>query len=67
MRTVRTKYAKTESASRKEIESQAQIFNDNELLNEFISSINAIYIILNEYRQIVFMNKRAFEFMHLYV
>ena len=65
MRTVRTKYAKAERASRKEIENQAQLFIDNELLNEFIGSINTLYIILNEYRQIVFMNKRALEFIGL--
>jgi len=62
VRTVRTKYAKAERASSKEIERQAQLFHDNELLNEFLGSINAIYFILNEYRQIVFMNKRALEF-----
>lgn len=65
MRTVQTKYAKAERASKKEIEIQAQIFHDNEILNEFVGSINAIYIILNEYRQILFMNKRALEFAGL--
>ena len=61
----KTKFAPAERASREELEKQVAIFRDNAILNEFLNKIPAVFLILNKYRQIVYMNNGALEFTGL--
>ncbi len=60
-----TKFAPAERANREEIERQIAIFRDNAILNEFLNRVPSVFLILNKYRQIVYMNNGALEFTGL--
>ena len=60
-----TKFAPAERANREEIERQIAIFRDNAILNEFLNKVPSVFLILNRYRQIVYMNNSALEFTGL--
>ena len=60
-----TKYAPAERLSNEEVEYQIYDFKKNEVLNKFLSKIPAAFLIVNKYRQLVFMNKGALEFTGL--
>ncbi|TFG01372.1 MAG: histidine kinase, partial [Promethearchaeota archaeon] len=60
-----TKYAPAERLSNEEVEYQIEDFKKNEILKKFLSKIPAIFLVVNKYRQIVFMNKGALEFTGL--
>jgi len=60
-----TKFAPAERANREEIERQIAIFRDNAILNEFLNKVPSVFLILNKYRQIVYMNNGALEFTGL--
>lgn len=60
-----TKYAPAERLSDAEMMRQIKIFENNETMNKFLSKIPAIFIIVNKYRQIVYMNKGALNFTGL--
>ncbi len=60
-----TKYTPAERLSEEEVKRQVMIFDHNETLNEFLGRIPAIFIIVNKYRQVVYMNKGALEFTGL--
>lgn len=60
-----TKFAPAERINLHEIERQAKLFQYNELLNKFLGRIPAIFLIVNNYRQIVYVNKGALEFTGL--
>ncbi len=60
-----TKYAPAKRASEKVVMQQIELFKEDEVLKTFLSSIPAIFIILNEYRQVVYMNNGALEFSDL--
>jgi signal transduction histidine kinase len=62
---MKTKFAPPERASNEEITQQARYFENNDTLNQFLSRIPAIFIILNKYRQVVYMNEGALEFSGL--
>ncbi|MFX1297511.1 MAG: sensor histidine kinase [Promethearchaeota archaeon] len=62
---LRTKFAPAERASIEEIKRQIAIFENNEVLNQFLSKIPAVFLIVNKYRQVVYMNKGALEFTGL--
>ncbi|MFX0071261.1 MAG: histidine kinase, partial [Candidatus Hermodarchaeota archaeon] len=57
-----TKYAPAERANEEEVKRQIEIFKSNNVLNKFLSRIPAVFLIVNEYRQIVYMNKGALDF-----
>jgi len=59
---MKTKFASPERAPEDIIEQQAEIFQDNEILNNFLSKIPAVFLIVNNYRQIVYMNRGALDF-----
>jgi signal transduction histidine kinase len=59
---VPTKFAPAERSSLKQLEHQVVLFRDNEILNTFLEKIPATFLIVNENRQIVYMNKGAIEF-----
>ncbi len=60
-----TKFAPAERANREELERQIAIFRDNAILNEFLNRVPSVFLILNKYRQIVYMNNGALEFTGL--
>lgn len=60
-----TKFAPAERANREEIERQIAIFRDNAILNEFLNKVPTVFLILNKYRQIVYMNNGALDFTGL--
>ena len=62
---LKTKFAPAERASREELERQIAFFRDNKTLNEFLNKIPAVFLIVNKYRQIVYMNKGSLEFAGL--
>ena len=41
------------------------IFKNNEVLNQFLGKIPAVFLIVNKYRQVIYMNKGALEFTGL--
>ncbi|MFX0102412.1 MAG: sensor histidine kinase [Candidatus Hodarchaeota archaeon] len=57
-----TKFAPAERASKEEIKRQAEIFEENNVLNEFLEKIPVVFVILNKFRQIVFLSKGAKDF-----
>lgn len=60
-----TKFAPPERASISEVQRQMKIFRENDMLEKFLGKIPAIFIIVNNYRQVVYMNKGALEFTRL--
>jgi signal transduction histidine kinase len=65
LKKLKTKYAPAERLSNEEVKHQIKIFKDNDVLNKFLSKIPAIFLVVNKYRQIVYMNKGALEFTGL--
>lgn len=61
----KTKFAPSERANREELEKQIAIFRDNTILNDFLNKVPAVFLIVNKYRQIVYMNNGALEFTGL--
>ena len=64
-RQLSTKYAPAERLPNENLRHQVKVFKRNDVLNEFLSKIPAIFLIVNKYRQIIFMNKGALEFTGL--
>lgn len=62
---LKTKFAPAERANRDELEKQIAIFRDNAILNEFLNKVPSVFLIVNKYRQIVYMNNGALEFTGL--
>jgi nitrogen fixation/metabolism regulation signal transduction histidine kinase len=60
-----TKYAPAERVSRVKLKQQSKYFENNDVLNEFLTNVPAIFIIINECRQIVYLNNGALEFSGL--
>ncbi len=60
-----TKFAHAERTSNEVIKLQKAIFNNNEILNKFLGKIPAVFFIVNDCRQIVYMNEGALEFTGL--
>lgn len=60
-----TKYAPAERTNRVKLKQQSKYFENNDVLNEFLTNIPAIFIIINECRQIVYLNNGALEFSGL--
>jgi signal transduction histidine kinase len=60
-----TEFAPAERASDQEIRTQAQYFDDLALLRKFFDAIPNIFLILNEYRQIIFANRALLELLDL--
>lgn len=60
-----TKFAPAERESREELERKIAIFRDNAILNEFLNKVPIVFLIVNKYRQIVYMNNGALEFTGL--
>lgn len=62
---MQTKFAPAERASRATLLRQATLFQDNEVLHRFLGKIHAVFLVLNQQRQIVYMNSGALEFAEL--
>jgi len=60
-----TKYAPAERATREELEHQISHFQKSDIMTELLGKIPTIFIIINKYRQIVYMNPGALEFTGL--
>ena len=60
-----TKFAPAERLSESEIKPQIELFNNEEILNNFLSKIPAVFLIVNECRQIVYLNEGAIQFTGL--
>ena len=60
-----TKYAPAERATKEEIDLQVDMFKNYQVLEKFLGKIPAVFIIVNKYRQIVYMNSGALEFTGL--
>ncbi|MBY9006531.1 MAG: HAMP domain-containing histidine kinase, partial [Candidatus Lokiarchaeota archaeon] len=58
----KSNYILFKRASKEDILDQSELFKNNEILNLFLNKIPSISFIINEYRQIVYMNKYALEF-----
>jgi nitrogen fixation/metabolism regulation signal transduction histidine kinase len=58
-----TKYASAERATREELERQISLFQKSDIMTELLGKISAVIIVINKYRQIVYMNNGALEFM----
>jgi len=57
-----TKYATAERELPEKLKNQIEMFKNNEILNKFLNKIPAIFLILNKYRQAVYMSEGALEF-----
>ncbi|MFX1238465.1 MAG: hypothetical protein ACFE8P_12195, partial [Promethearchaeota archaeon] len=57
-----TKYAPAERASKEELRKQVKIFKKNDILNKFLKTIPSVFVIVNKYRQVVYMNEGALDF-----
>ncbi|MHA1146689.1 MAG: ATP-binding protein [Promethearchaeota archaeon] len=60
-----TKFAPAERLPEEKLKRQMELFRKNITLDEFLSKIPAVFIIVNNYRQIVYMNQGALEFTGL--
>ena len=60
-----TDYAPAKRASEEELAKQVQLFQTNDVLGKFLSKIPVVFVIVNKYRQIVYVNKGALEFSGL--
>jgi len=60
-----TKYATAERLSNEDVRPQIDSFKNVDILSKFLSKIPAIFLVVNKYRQIVYMNKGALEFTGL--
>jgi nitrogen fixation/metabolism regulation signal transduction histidine kinase len=60
-----TKYAPAERTNPEKLRKQSKYFDNNDLLKNFLRNIPAIFIIINEQRQIVYLNNGALEFSGL--
>ena len=60
-----TKFAPAERASIEVVKKQVKIFEKDEILTKFLNKVPAVFLILNEYRQVVYMNDGALEFSGL--
>ncbi len=54
-----------ERASDEEIQRQVLLFQNNEVLNEFLGKIPMVFLIVNKYRQIVYLNEGALELTNM--
>ncbi|MFW9928116.1 MAG: sensor histidine kinase [Candidatus Thorarchaeota archaeon] len=62
---INTKYAPAERATTKTLREQSKQFEKDNLLFDFLKTIPAVFIIINEQRQIVYLNSGALEFSGL--
>ncbi len=62
---VHTKYAPAERASEDEIKKQYTFLKNIKDINVFLNKIPVIFIIVNEFRQVVYMNEGAMHFIGL--
>ncbi|TFG02958.1 MAG: HAMP domain-containing histidine kinase [Promethearchaeota archaeon] len=62
---LKTKYAPAERLTSEKLRQQSRKFENNGLLEDFLTTIPAIFIIINELRQIVYLNNGALEFSGL--
>jgi len=60
-----TKFAPAERAPIDIVRKQIEFFEKDEILTKFLSKIPAVFLILNKYRQVVYMNNGALEFSGL--
>jgi len=60
-----TKYALAERATREELERQSLLFQKSDIMGKLLGKIPAIFIVVNKYRQIVYINNGALEFTGL--
>ena len=49
-----TKYAPAERATREELERQSSLFQKSDIMTELLGKIPAVFIVVNENRQIVY-------------
>ena len=61
----KTKYAPAQRAPMEVVEKQVELFENDEILIKFLKRIPAVFVVLNEYRQVVYMNDGALEFTGL--
>jgi len=62
---MKTKFASPEREQPEELNRQIELFNNNDVLNKFLSRVPAVFLILNKHRQVVYMNDGALEFTGL--
>ena len=62
---ISTKYAPARRSSKEVLKRQKQLFEKNQLLDGFLTKIPAIFLVINEDRQIVYINNGAIEFTGL--
>jgi nitrogen fixation/metabolism regulation signal transduction histidine kinase len=60
-----TKYAPSKRSSPQVIKKQKELFENNQILNGFLTKIPAIFLVINEDRQIIYINNGALEFTGL--
>ena len=60
-----TKYAPSKRSSPQVLKRQKELFENNQLLDGFLTKIPAIFMVINEDRQIVYLNNGALEFTGL--
>ena len=60
-----TKYAPSKRSSPQVIKKQKELFENNQILDGFLTKIPAIFLVINEDRQIVYINNGALEFTGL--
>jgi nitrogen fixation/metabolism regulation signal transduction histidine kinase len=60
-----TKYAPSKRSSSQTIKRQKELFENNQMLDGFLTKIPAIFLVINEDRQIIYINNGALEFTGL--
>ena len=60
-----TEFAPAERLKGEEIQKQVQLFNKYETLTKVLNEIPAVLIIVNQYRQILYLNQGAISFTGL--
>ena len=62
---ITTKFASSEREDPDVINQQIELFKNNEVLGLFLSRVPAVFMVLNKYRQVVYMNEGALQFTGL--
>ena len=60
-----TKYAHAERATKEELARQSSLFQKSDIMGKLLGKIPAVFIVVNKYRQIVYINNGALEFTGL--
>lgn len=58
-----TRFAPAERLEGSELQKELDSFKNNEVLNQFLKKLPSVFMILNKYRQVVYINEGALEYI----